>query len=273
MKIQITREKKPFLRKLQEFFVYILLIPVSTVPATGNFKFNIFSCRVLLGFIIWALGPLICFLVSVIPIMNELWSMKEFSAVYKVVLEVTEFTEVLLVIFVPLCSAKLLQYCNQFSQDELKFPSNKVSLGSLFLLLVYPIIRLLIDREFDTLDLATHFVYLLVSMIDSMISMFLINMMLSSMTSACKNIRHRDDPDTLGDEAIRITKLYRCLKTGLGPILLFFFSLGVFLITALAYLSTDGLLKFMLHFAFVLGKIFYFLQISLLRVMNAIQSC
>ena len=254
MKIQIKPEKKSFLRRLQEFFIFILLIPVSTASATKDFKLNFFSCRVLLGFIIWALGPLVCFLVSVLPKVSNLWNNSKLTAVYLTISMATEYTEVLLVIFLPFCSAKLLQHCNQFTQDKLKFPANKVSLGSLLLLLVYPIIKLLIDQEFETLGLVAHFVYLMVSMIDTMVSIFLINMMLSTMASACKNIRIMEDPDMLGDEAIRITSMYRSLKTGLGPSLLFFFSLGVFLITALAYLSTAGPPGYMLHYAFVLGK-------------------
>ena len=254
MKIQIKPEKKPFLRRLQEFFIFILLIPVSTASATKDFKFNILSCRVLLGFIIWALGPLVCFLVSIIPKMPEWWNNSKLTPVYLTISTATEYTEVLLVILLPFCSAKLLQHCNQFSQDELKFPANKVSLGSLLLLLVHPIIKLLIDKEFETLGLVTHFVYLSVSMIDTMILIFLINMMLSTMASACKNIKIIEDPDMLGDEAIRMITMYRSLKTGLGPILLFFFSLGVFLITALLYLSTAGAADYMFHYAFVLGK-------------------
>jgi len=80
-------------------------------------------------------------------------------------------------------------------------------------------------------------------------------MMLSSLSSACRNLIFAEDASKLGDESLRVLSMYRSMKIGLGPILLFLFSLGVFLMIALAYLSTSSPNpEYSLYYIMVLGK-------------------
>ena len=259
MKIQMEAVKKSGLRRLLNFFAFTLFIPVSRARGTGVFKLKICSLRVLLGFIIWTLVPLICFAVSIFPYLAAFMKKEDITMFYKIISNTTENTETLLLIFLPICSGKLLHHSNQFTEKELKVPTRKVSLGCLLLLLVLTIVKILLDAEFTGFGLAIHSVYRIVSAIDTIISMFIINMMLSSMTGICKDLKFRQNPDVVGDEALRMISMYRSLKTGLGPILLFFFSVGVFLIISLAYLSIAGPSGYMIYYGLVLIKNVLFL--------------
>lgn len=254
MRIHSKPEKKSGLRKLQEFLVYIHLIPVSTERETGDFKLKLISCRVLIGFIIWTLTPFMCFCNSTSAFMQRLWTNTEFTILYKVVTIIAQSTEPLMVIFLPLCLAKLFHHCNQLSRGELKFPNKKLSFVCLLLVICYPIITGIL-KTYNSLSLIPYLVYAITSALDTMFSMFLINMMLSSLSSACRNLIFAEDASKLGDESLRVLSMYRSMKIGLGPILLFLFSLGVFLMIALAYLSTSSPNpEYTLYYIMVLGK-------------------
>ena len=243
MKVHPNQTRLPVAARITKFLISIQVIFV-TKAKTGKLSFKFLSSKCFMGSLLWLVCPIVFyhsfnnFVCQPNEINND--NQKEKAIIFMI-----NSLTLLSVVFRPFLTSYLVSECNgTILFQNMKMPNRWYLVLST--LLSYSFMSSFFSEIPDVsnstklVTLATALVYMSFSCILTFLtSMLTMNIYTSSFEAMCQKCKRLDvDSTTLNHKARKLIDAYQCLKTGMGPLILMFNTLGVATIISCIYRAT-----------------------------------
>ena len=249
----------PVVGRVLNFLIRICLIPVTKYENCG-FEMKIKSCKFVVTTLIWTFVPCTLAAYIYVPQIGDAFKQKT-SIIASILVKIISYTSIH--VFLPFCMGYLVSTV-KIPLQELVVPSQKIVIMLITLAdLTGGITAFASQPNIISAESVAAFIFTLFMTLTSSSALFIVNLFTTSLISKCKKLSEIGQTGDFASECKSLLFVYRSVKKGFGPTLLYMFTVHVTLMVSLVYSLTVSD-RFLYYFFPFIVEVLFILTLCLI---------